>query len=216
MTKATTDVLLGLVAKQLRDLRTAFRDLSKQPGPKGDRGEQGVQGEQGERGPQGDIGPAGLRGADGPTGQEGPPGPPGPRGPRGPQGPKGEPGEKGEQGEIGPAPLHQWDGTRLRFQKPDGEWGKYVDLKGETGASKTARPVFFGGAGGSGGTNLDDLPTAGTVEPTEFIVKQNGEWVRASIDQVRDWLGAAAPAHAILSESGEQLLTEAGDVIRAE
>lgn len=45
----------------------------------------------------------------------------GPRGPRGPEGP------------TGPAPEHEWKETKLRFEKPDGSWGEFVELKGEKG-----------------------------------------------------------------------------------
>lgn len=33
----------------------------------------------------------------------------------------------------GPAPAHQWKGTELRFENPDGSMGAYVDLKGPEG-----------------------------------------------------------------------------------
>jgi hypothetical protein len=58
---------------------------------------------------------------DGKDGAPGLDGKDGDRGPRGPEGP------------IGPAPEHEWDGTKLRFEQPDGAWGKAVDLKGEKG-----------------------------------------------------------------------------------
>ena len=43
-------------------------------------------------------------------------------GPRGPQG------EKGEKGDKGDKPKHEWEGTKLRFENPDGTWGRFVDL----------------------------------------------------------------------------------------
>jgi hypothetical protein len=46
---------------------------------------------------------------------------------------KGEQGIQGIQGETGDEPAHEWSGTELRFQNPDGSWGSYTDLKGETG-----------------------------------------------------------------------------------
>ena len=55
---------------------------------------------------------------------------------------KGEPGETpqknrdyfdGEPGIDGRPPVHQWEGTKIRFQNPDGSWGPYVDLKGKEG-----------------------------------------------------------------------------------
>src|SRR5690554_2789022 len=41
--------------------------------------------------------------------------------------------EKGSKGDKGDPPNHQWDNTSLRFEKPDGSWGDYVDLKGDKG-----------------------------------------------------------------------------------
>jgi hypothetical protein len=44
--------------------------------------------------------------------------------------PKNEPGPEGPPGPKGDKPDHKWDGTKLRFEKPDGEWGEEVDLRG--------------------------------------------------------------------------------------
>ena len=49
------------------------------------------------------------------------------KGPQGDQGPQGEPGPKGDK------PAHQWSGTSLRFENPDGTWGSLVNLKGQDG-----------------------------------------------------------------------------------
>lgn len=43
---------------------------------------------------------------------------------------------RGLQGDIGAAPDHQWKGTKLRFQKPDGNWGRWVDLQGAAGVTR--------------------------------------------------------------------------------
>lgn len=83
-----------------------FVDLE---GPRGEKGEQGDPGEEGPKGDKGDPGPRGLKGD------------------------KGDRGPDGEKGEIGPMPDHQWRDTSLRFQDPDGTWGRYVNLKGEKG-----------------------------------------------------------------------------------
>lgn len=40
---------------------------------------------------------------------------------------------KGPEGEPGQPPKHEWKETKLRFQNPDGSWGKWVDLKGPAG-----------------------------------------------------------------------------------
>lgn len=78
-------------------------------------------------------------------GQKGEKGDPGKaiEGPRGPQGPKGDPGP------VGPMPEHEWQGTALRFEKPDGSWGETIDLKGEPGKDGQ-------GGGGGGGAAIRD------------------------------------------------------------
>ena len=168
--------LLAVIAKQLRELRDAFKSLSKQSGPAGKDGRDGVDGKDG-------VGIRGERGA---------------AGPRGPAGPRGEPGRDGvdgKDGERGPAPDHQWKSTKLRFQKPDGTWGKYVDLKGERGASGAGGGGWSTSSGASGGEpgpawSPDELAEATDTVPDEFIVRQNGQWVRATYAQVAAWLGA--------------------------
>ena len=42
-------------------------------------------------------------------------------------------GDDGGDGAIGPMPQHQWSGSRLRFERPDGVWGEWVDLQGPPG-----------------------------------------------------------------------------------
>lgn len=111
-------------------------------GPKGDTGErgpQGIQGIPGERGPQGiqgpkgDAGPQGLIGLTGPKGDKGDVGLQGPQGLQGPKGDTGLQGIQGPKGDKGDKPAHQWSGTSLRFENPDGTYGTYVNLKGEKG-----------------------------------------------------------------------------------
>ena len=78
-------------------------------GPKGDKGDIGPQGPIGLTGPKGDTGPQGI------------------------QGPKGDQGIQGVQGLKGDKPIHQWNGTSLRFENPNGTYGTYVNLKGDKG-----------------------------------------------------------------------------------
>lgn len=82
---------------------------------------------EGPKGEQGNPGSDGRNGVDGADGRDGA------RGPKGDKGNDGENGRDGDRGPIGPMPDHQWRGTSLRFQEPDGDWGKPVDLKGEKG-----------------------------------------------------------------------------------
>lgn len=67
---------------------------------------------------RGPMGEPGERGRDGVNGKDGAQGPRGPEGPPGPRGPR---------------PEHEWRGTELRFENPDGSWGEYVDLQGPKG-----------------------------------------------------------------------------------
>ncbi len=60
-----------------------------------------------------------------------------------------EKGLKGEKGDKGDKPAHQWIGTGLRFENPNGEWGDLVDLKGAKGARGDRGQ---GGGGASAGS----------------------------------------------------------------
>lgn len=42
-------------------------------------------------------------------------------------------GRDGAPGLPGPIPRHEWDGTRIRFQKTDNTWGEWVDIQGIQG-----------------------------------------------------------------------------------
>jgi hypothetical protein len=77
-----------------------------------------IQGKRGRRGRKGVSGYSGLNGRQGETGA------PGPIGPRGP---------KGDSGDTGLPPDHRWDGTKLQFKNPLGNWGTKIQLKGDTG-----------------------------------------------------------------------------------
>ncbi len=53
------------------------------------------------------------------------------------------------QGVKGDKPSHEWDGTRIRFQNPDGSWGAYVDIVGTTGtANNIIAQYSINGMGG--------------------------------------------------------------------
>src|SRR5438067_1168844 len=79
------------------------------------------------------------------------------------QGPQGE---QGAQGDIGPMPKHQWRGSELRFELPDG-WGPFVDLRGPSGFGGGGSPGAMGPQGpqgkagsGTGGNNAMSLAYA--------------------------------------------------------
>lgn len=122
-------------------------------GPKGDigpKGEQGIQGPDGKSlefvwdGTRLGVRLEGdstyqyvdLKGDRGPQGERGPQGIQGPKGDKGDQGERGLQGPKGDIGPIGPKgdkPAHQWNGSQLRFENPNGTWGLYTDLIGPQG-----------------------------------------------------------------------------------
>ena len=119
--------------------------------------------------------------------QQGPQGPQGAKGAAGPQGEKGEPGpqgEKGEQGPQGPRPEHEWFGTELRFKNHDGQWGRRVDLKGDTGPRGQAGPP---GPPGPRGKAIDvySVPEVATDATPDFVlVQHHGGVAKASWPRV--------------------------------
>lgn len=68
------------------------------------------------------------------------------------------PGPPGKRGKI---PDHEWEDTSIRFQKPDGTWGKWVDLRGEPGGGGFS---FFGG-GRPEGLVIHRITSNGTSGP---------------------------------------------------
>lgn len=170
---AAFDPVVASVAVQA--LVTAREALQRgmTPGPVGPAGADGLAGAPGVQGPKGEPGlpgEAGLAGCPGAVGADGQPGP------VGPQGPKGDQGERGPQGPKGDKPDHEWVGTGLRFEKPDGTWGKAVDLRGQRG-----------GRGGSGGaSNQPDK-----AYPARDIAYENGQvkTVRLYLDFAKTVLG---------------------------
>lgn len=119
----------------------------------------------GKDGAAGKPGPEGKPGADGKNGKDGERGLPGADGKVGRRGLRGEPGLQGPQGEegpMGPMPDHEWQGTRLRFQKPDGTWGEWVDLRGPSGSTGV---VQLAGGGGVSEARVLELIEAAMPSP---------------------------------------------------
>ncbi|PKO27969.1 MAG: hypothetical protein CVU32_01805 [Betaproteobacteria bacterium HGW-Betaproteobacteria-5] len=104
---------------------------------------------------------------EGPRGKDGKDGAPG-------KSIRGEAGEPGPKGDMGPMPDHKWTGTKLTFQKPDGKWGKAVDLKGDKGDAGGLVVV----RGGGSSTGIGDLlPGNPNVEPAAIVVQQGSQLV---------------------------------------
>lgn len=77
----------------------------------------------------------------------------GPRNRTGPMGPAGKDGVNGSigpMGNTGPSPDYEWRGTEIRFKKPSGTWGKWVDLKGKDGRAGGPGAPGAGSEGGGG------------------------------------------------------------------
>lgn len=112
-----------------------------------------------------------------------------------------------EKGPNGDKPDHEWIGTGLRFEKPDGEWGELVDLRGPRGPRSSV-------GGGTGIGTLTALPLP--VLDTDFLVVQRaGRLYRVTVELLKDVFGAGSttPADAITTEGGDTLMTEGGDFL---
>ncbi len=200
--------LLAVIAKRLFTLGLRVENVSKQSGPRGDKGDKGDKGDpgaQGVQGDKGDKGPPGPRGNNGDRGERGTPGLKGEKGDKGAPGLNGASGGPGAAGAMGPMPKHQWRGTELRFEKAVDKWGKWVDLRGPGGG----RTVISSANGST--FDPSTLPVADeTPTPTEVLVKQDGEWVRAPWDYLTGWIGAGgAPADTQLIVASEDLFAGA-------
>ena len=75
--------------------------------------------------------------------------------------------KKTKRGSKGSPPAHQWDGTKIRFQRPDGSWGKWVDLRGKTGGG------LKGDKGESGKT---------PVKGKDYFDGKNGKTPKKGVD----------------------------------
>ena len=171
------EVVLAAIAKQVRELRDGFASLSKQPGPRGEDGGVGPRGATGEGGPAGPTGPRGAPGRDGSPGADG------------------KDGADGERGPVGPMPRHQWRGTNLRFEKPDGTWGKYTNLEGPAGKTGAGCGTVVVGGGGTGGLDPSTVqPTANVLPGDEMLILRGGVVYRVGIPLDT---GGEAPANAV-------------------
>ena len=95
----------------------AIRDVPVNREPDVNTGYWVATGMKGDKGDKGDTGATGLQGAQGAAGAE------------------------GVQGPIGLSPKHQWVGTKLQFENPDGTWADATDLVGPQGPVGPEGPV---------------------------------------------------------------------------
>ena len=121
-------------------------------GSDGLNGRDGLPGQDGQNGLDGSNG---VDGVDGEAGKDGKDGKRGLKGLRGLRGLKGRAGKAGSNGKDGRAPKHQVDtkNGRIRFERPDGTWGAWVEIK-----QKVKHEVYNSGGGGAKLTNaLQDI-----------------------------------------------------------
>lgn len=96
------------------------------------------------------------------------------------------------RGDNGAAPAHEWEGTRLRFQNPDGTWGEWVDLRGKAGKTgKEGKPglhVIGGGGSRFDPASLPVLDDAALI--SDFLVlEREGKAYRVSLSQLQIVIG---------------------------
>lgn len=196
---------LAALAKKLSKVDEFARAVAKQEGPAGKdgiNGQDGKDGAAGREGINGLDGTAGRDGINGLDGKDGAAGRDGINGKDGAKGAKGDKGDQGEKGDQGPIPDHQWQGTKLRWQKPGGKWGKYVDLKGEAGKAGDNGGIVVvnrGGSGSSSGGLSGLLPGSAETDPTGIAVLQGGQWVNLSWQAFISAISGAIDMGSILS-----------------
>lgn len=145
-------------------------DFSKIKKIKGDKGDS-VVGPVGPMGKQGPVGPAGKDGKTPVAGKDFPLPKDGKNGVDGKDG-------KSIVGDKGDKPDHKWEGTKLKFEKPNGKWGKAIDLKGEIGRQIT----LFGGGGNYLESVNHDATLAGAGTPYDPLRVVSGGGASAFTD----------------------------------
>ena len=177
---------IGIVLdKKVQELENTAVQTSQIPGPKGEKGDKGDAGKDGKDGVAGKDGKDGVDGKDG------------------------KDGEDGEDG-VGVANAYiDFDNT-LVLELTDGNQINAGDLNLEE--LKKELVVRNGSSGGVFDPN--SLPSATNYPfPDELIVKQNGQWVRATFNQFVTWLDIPNPFDKVLTEADEPIITENSDNI---
>lgn len=125
-------------------------------------------------------------------------------------GAKGKKGDQGDQGDPGPMPGHEWKGSKLRFERPDGKWGKFIDLKGPKGdAGKAAVISRPAGGGGEFATAFDpaSLPLldGATTLNDYLVIERAGVPYRIKIAALQSIFGRAQVPANVATVNGEPL-----------
>lgn len=123
---------------------------------------------------------------------------------------RGEKGPQGTPGPIGPMPDHQWQGTKLRFQKPDGAWGKYTDLKGQPG--KDGRNGISTAGTAFDPATLQALSGAPGINDY-LILERGGTPYRVSLAQLQALFGSTGLPTGAVTVNGEAVMAGGENVI---
>jgi hypothetical protein len=92
------------------------------------------------------------------------------------------------KGDKGDKPDHKWEDTKLMFEKPDGEWGQAVDLKGPVGETVKQEITRLGGSVSGGKTTIKEDGTTITTAAsflnfgTGITAVANGSGVDVTMD----------------------------------
>lgn len=176
---------LADVKKQVTELQSKADEIRKLEGPSGPKGDKGDQGPKGEQGDRGFDGKDGKDGRDGVDGKDG---------------------EDGKQG-VGVVDAFIDFDQSLVLKLSDGNEINAGSL--EYNAQKAELYSVSTQA-----FSIDNLKVAETnPKPTEVIVKQNGEWVRATWSQFTAWIGSVGVINKLLTEGGDFLVAEDGSYL---
>jgi hypothetical protein len=190
------DIIATLV-EAVAKLRKQFNEQKAlgykgEDGLNGADGKDGIDGKDGQDGADGQDGIDGINGKNGKDGLRGFTGKDGINGLNGIDGKDGKDGEKGEQGDKGDIPSHEWSGTQLKFQLPNGGWGKAVDLRGLSG--------FNGGSGINGAFGVSNIISS----DSSVSVTKDG-------NNVVDITVTGGGLSTITSDDGSIIVTQVGD-----
>lgn len=182
-TEAKIEAIGVVLDKKVASLEQIAEQTSQIPGPKGEKGDKG---DAGKNGKDGKDGKDGLNGKDGKDGVDG---------------------DDGKDG-VGVADAYiDFDNT-LVIELTD---GNQINA-GEINVEKQKTDTIVRGSGG-GLFDPNSLPVAADYPfPDEFIIKQNGNWVRCTIAQFANWLDLRI-ADSVTTEAEEPILTENNDNI---
>lgn len=114
----------------------------------------------------------------------------------------------GPPGPIGDTPDHEWSGTRLRFQNPDGTWGEYENLKGPKGAPGVDGKNGLGGANGRNGIGVPAGGLTGEVLTKFSDTDYDTYWVAGGGG------GPTTSAPKLIVVFNTDLSTAVGDLVR--